>query len=76
MTRMLILQNYEMKLEKLKCTFSPQQNELFDEWFEVALLLNSFAIVENRTVGFQEGLNTAADLARDGNPKALMEEHY
>ena len=41
---------------------SSQQIKLFECWFEVACLLYTTKIVENRSLGLQEGLRIAREL--------------
>ena len=49
-------------LLKSSDTLSPQQIKLFECWFEVACLLYTTKIVENRSLGLQEGLRIAREL--------------
>ena len=53
---------YDMKLEKLFATFTAEQKFLFDDWQEENILLISLVAVENRRIGFEEGLRTATQL--------------
>ena len=56
---------YDMKLEKLFATFTAEQKFLFDDWQEENILLISLVAVENRRIGFEEGLRTATQLLAD-----------
>lgn len=62
MTEDAIRQEYINKLKQLRLTFTPKQNKLFDEWYEIATILVSFSAIEYSVAGFQEGMATAKDL--------------
>ena len=57
-----IQEKYERSFKELTDTLSPQQIKLFECWFEVACLLYTTKIVENRSLGLQEGLRIAREL--------------
>lgn len=57
-----IQEKYERSFKELTDTFSPQQTKLFECWFEVSCLLYTTKIVENRSLGLQEGLRMAREL--------------
>lgn len=57
-----IQEQYEKYFQEFIDTLSPQQIELFDCWFEVAYLLYTNTIAENRSLGLQEGINMAMEL--------------
>ena len=54
--------NMNALFKELTDTLSPQQIKLFECWFEVACLLYTTKIVENRSLGLQEGLRIAREL--------------
>ena len=66
-----IQEKYERSFKELTDTLSPQQIKLFECWFEVACLLYTTTIIENRSLGLQEGLRVARELL----PITEDEEH-
>lgn len=57
-----VWQEYYQKLNKLVCTLSAKQRELFDDWQETVAYIDSLAAIENRRIGFEEGMHTAREL--------------
>ena len=66
-----IQEKYERSFKELTDTLSPLQIKLFECWFEVACLLYTTTIIENRSLGLQEGLRVARELL----PITEDEEH-
>ena len=57
-----VWQEHDQKLNKLICTFSAKQKELFDDWQETVAYIDSLVAIENRRIGFEEGMHTAREL--------------
>lgn len=53
---------YDTKLEKLLSSLSSEQRILFEDWQAANLYLNSLVAIENRRIGFEEGLKTAMEM--------------
>ena len=52
---------YDKSLQKLKKTFSEEQEKLFNDWIEHAMMLHALSTIDNQIIGFQNGLNMAGD---------------
>ena len=52
---------YDKSLQKLKKTFSLEQEKLFNDWIEHAMMLHALSAIDNQIIGFQNGLNMAGD---------------
>lgn len=57
-----VWQEHDYKLNKLIRTFSVEQRELFDDWQETVAYIDSLVAIENRRIGFEEGMHTAREL--------------
>ena len=57
-----VWQEHDNKLNKLICTLSVEQRELFDDWQETVAYIDSLVAIENRRIGFEEGMHTAREL--------------
>jgi hypothetical protein len=57
-----VWQDHDYKLNKLICTFSAKQKELFDDCQETVAYIDSLIAIENRRIGFEEGMHTAQEL--------------
>lgn len=50
------------KLERLLCTFTPEQKDLFKEWIELVSIDISSMAMEYKVAGYEEGIATAREL--------------
>lgn len=57
-----IQEKYEKSFKELTDTLSLEQIKLFECWLEIACLLYTATIVENRSLGLLEGLRMAREL--------------
>lgn len=55
---------YRKKLERMLRTFTPEQKDLFEDWFELAsVAISSMAMaMEYKVAGYKEGIATAKKL--------------
>ena len=53
---------YRKKLEQLLRTFTPEQKDLFEDWFELASAAISSMAMEYKVAGYKEGIATAKEL--------------
>ena len=52
---------YDKSLQKLKKTFSEEQEKLFNDWIEHAMMLHALSAIDNQIIGFQNVLNMEDD---------------
>lgn len=50
---------YRKKLERMLRTFTPEQKDLFEDWFELASVAISSMAMEYKVAGYKEGIATA-----------------
>lgn len=64
MDNSILHEEYQSKLQQLKQVLTPTQEELFNEWLEIAMVLHSYSAIDYKTTGFKEGITVAFDLLK------------
>lgn len=63
---------YRKKLERMLRTFTPEQKDLFEDWFELASVAISSMAMEYKVAGYKEGIATAKKITANTRRRNLI----
>ena len=64
------IKEHEEKLRMLMSTFTEKQMELFNDWQNTVIYLDSLIAIENQRIGFEKGIQTATELLTASFPQS------